>query len=307
MVVPSLRGAERLPALLDAFRRQYVAYQWELRIVLDGDVDGSAEVLDRLGGDLPLVVVQLPETAGRPAALNAGFSGARGRIVIRCDDDLHPSPDYIKRHLRWHESGRRIGVVGLQRNVFADSRYAEVYGVAADRSFAEEAYQISPDYRWLYWAGNCSVSRADWELVGPYNDDFADRGEDWEWGYRLSRTGVEIVLDPELEIAHDYWGSSAARRMEHAFATGRAEARFERLHGVPARPGSTGGRSTARAAVWSGLVAVAAWLATPPLFRRYGATIDRLLPLLPVRLARQLVALGIEMSRAAGYAGRGGT
>ena len=81
VIVPSRGGAERLPRLLDALSRQ--TYEsWEAVIVLDGDIDGSASVVERYS-HLPVQVLVFPENRGRVAALNAGFAAADGDVLYR--------------------------------------------------------------------------------------------------------------------------------------------------------------------------------------------------------------------------------
>ena len=46
VIVPSHRGAHRLPALLDALARQDHPGPWEVLVVLDGVLDDSPEVLE---------------------------------------------------------------------------------------------------------------------------------------------------------------------------------------------------------------------------------------------------------------------
>ena len=91
LVVPSYRGASHLPVLFEALRRQDFDGRWEAVIVLDGVEDESPEIIEKYD-DLPLRMVAFEENRGRSAALNVGFAAARGRVLIRCDDDLEPIP-----------------------------------------------------------------------------------------------------------------------------------------------------------------------------------------------------------------------
>ena len=46
VIVPTHRGAHRLPTLLEALSRQVHPGPWEVIVVLDGVLDDSAEVLE---------------------------------------------------------------------------------------------------------------------------------------------------------------------------------------------------------------------------------------------------------------------
>ena len=94
VVVPTRGGAVRLPALLDALAQQSLDEPWELVVVLDGDVDGSREVVEAYAAQVPLRLVERTGGDGVGAALAAGYDAALGEIVLRCDDDLTPPPAF---------------------------------------------------------------------------------------------------------------------------------------------------------------------------------------------------------------------
>ena len=168
VIVPTRGGASRLPVLLDALAAQELDEPWEVVFVLDGDIDGSSAVVDMAAEDLPVRRMTFDSNRGRSAALNAGFAESSGRVMVRCDDDLVPGPDFLSRHLAAH-ADREVGVVGLYRNIYPETTYARVYGRAWDLRFRKDAYRVPPDGTWRYWAGNVSVRRDVWERVGPYD------------------------------------------------------------------------------------------------------------------------------------------
>ncbi|MBK9475376.1 MAG: glycosyltransferase [Tetrasphaera sp.] len=181
IVVPTRGGAERIPRLLRALRAQE-ACDWEAIFVLDGDIDDSAGVLAAQAADLPVRVVVFPENRGRAAALNAGFAAARGSVLVRCDDDVEPAPDFAAAHAALH-ADRRIGIVGPCRDVFEDTAYARAYGLPAERRVREHSYALAAEQGWRLWSGNVSVTREVYDEVGEYDTDFREYGwEDVDWG-----------------------------------------------------------------------------------------------------------------------------
>ncbi|MBS2936459.1 glycosyltransferase family 2 protein [Nocardioides sp. J2M5] len=293
VVVPSRGGADRLPVLLRALRAQR-GVDWEAVVVLDGDVDGSADVVASVAGDLPVRVVTFPENRGRSAALNAGFDAARGTVLVRCDDDLVPAPDYLATHAAAHADAA-VGVVGLYRNVYPETTYARVYGRAWDRRFREEAYAVPADQAWRYWAGNVSVGRVDWERVGPYDEGFRAYGwEDVDWGYRLQQSGVAITLVPALETEHRIAATTTAMRLQRAFYSGAARRRFEAKHGLPVGPRPP-------ASAWERLVALLAGTLGERSARALGAAIDAVARVVPAAVSSRAVALSIDAAARAGH------
>ena len=248
IVIPSRGGAARLPHLFDALRAQTTG-DWEAIVVLDGDIDSSAAVVEAVRDELPVRSIVFSENRGRSAALNAGFEVATGDVLIRCDDDLRPRPDYVAAHIARHASAE-VGVVGLVQNVFPETPYARAYGNIRDARFRDEAYALSPDRRWRQWCGNVSVTRATYDLVGPYDPDFRTYGwEDVDWGYRLASAGIDVVFAPELETPHHIAAVTTEIRVKRAFYSGAARRTFVAKHGESAL-----GRRAAGAGPWGRLI-----------------------------------------------------
>ena len=294
VLVPTRGGRQRLTTLLGRLEAQD-EQRFEVVVVIDGDVDDSEGMLRRRVTGVPLQVVTFPENRGRSAALNAGLAAARGRVLVRCDDDLEPGPDFVRRHLGAHE-GREVGVVGLYRNTFPDTPYARAYGRHADEHFRDAAYRAPADATWRYWAGNASVTRETAELVGGYDEAFRAYGwEDVDWGLRLHRSGVPVVLDRALETTHRLSAVTARSRVERAFFSGAARRQFVAKHGmvdlVPPAPHSP----------WTRAVALVARGLSESRARSAGRAADALARVLPSRASRTLVGLLVEAASEAGY------
>lgn len=292
IVVPTRGGATHLPVLLDALSRQSDS-NWEAVVVVDGDVDGSEQVIQRAAVDLPVRAVVFPENRGRSAALNAGFETASGDVLVRCDDDMVPGPDYVRHHAAAHE-GRDVGVVGLVRNTYPETAYARVYGRDWDERYRRDAYRADASETWHYWAGNCSITRRLWSRVGPYDTTFRSYGwEDVDWGYRLARAGIPVVLEPRLETEHRGPAPTAAARAQRAFYAGAAKRLFDDKHGI--EPVIVPPRSA-----WDRAVLGVERTLDEQRIAKMGPVVDRAAAVLPRPVARKAVALLVEASAAAG-------
>lgn len=296
VVVPSRGGAQRLPHLLTCLSQQ-TNQQWEAIVVLDGDIDDSESVVEKLKRDLPVRTIVFPENRGRVAALNAGFSEANGDVLIRCDDDLRPGRDYIEEHVNAHAE-EPCGAVGLVRNVLPENAYGRVYGQATDIAFREQAYASPASARWRYWAANVSTTRELWDAVGPYDSDYRAYGwEDVDWGYRLARLGVAIKLIPALETPHHAAAISTHSRASRAFHSGAARHTFEKKHGTSMFPQP----EDAHKGPWELLVHTLARATTNDRIDTWAPRIDAILPMLPRSIAQKMVAATVEASAEAGY------
>lgn len=283
VIVPSYQGAARLPLLLDHFSQQQTERNWELIVVLDGSTDSSAEILASWSNRLPLKIINRSENKGRSATLNEGFAAATGDVLIRCDDDLLPSENYVETFAALIEDEPSNGVTGLYRNIFPENRYARIYGRDVDERHEKEALAFPKEKRWALWAGNCAVSKEIWEQVGPYDEDFREYGwEDVDWGFRLMECGHEILVSPDLSTPHRLASTSASQRLGRAHQSGKARIKFLRKHHIPynARDLNT----------WNKLVNFTAHFSG----KTWGHFLDKLLYVLPKVVASKLIDMGVE-------------
>lgn len=299
VVVPTRGGAKRLPILLESLANQDFDDLWELVVVVDGDIDGSHHVLEGFADRLPLRVIARESSSGVAAALSVGYAAARGAIVIRCDDDLTPRRDFLSRHLAWHRArpagAPALGVIALTRDRFDESPYAAVYGRPSNERALAAAYARPADERWMHWAACNSVPKAAYDRVGGFDTTMSYR-EDSELGYRLFQSGVEIVIDPALEIEHRGPAPDARSRVSRAFTSGASVREFLGRHpGSMLRPPPPHG-------LWGWLVSKSArLLTTPEIVTRLGGGIDNVLQWFPRPLRGKLVALAVEASAEAGH------
>jgi undecaprenyl-phosphate 4-deoxy-4-formamido-L-arabinose transferase len=82
------------------------ARAWELIFVDDGSTDESFAILERLhAGDDRVHVVRFTRTFGQHPAMHAGFSRARGDVIVTMDGDLQNPPEDIPRLIAAVDSG----------------------------------------------------------------------------------------------------------------------------------------------------------------------------------------------------------
>lgn len=299
VVVPTHGGAHRLPDLLAALAKQDFTGEWELVIVVDGVVDDSAQVVARWADRLPVRVVVHQSSVGVVEALNGAFSQARGSVLIRCDDDLTPGPDFVRRHVAHHGERTDIGVIGPTRDVFPNTPYSVAYGRSATERSLAAAYARAADQRWVGWAANNSLHRDAWACSGGFDPRFV-YGQDSELGWRLAHLcGVTLVVDPALQVDHRGPSTSASTRIPRAYVSGASKRLFYLVHPEehPEQPRPHG----MRARTWTSVVGGFSSLVTSKRgFERVGKAVDRLLVVLPISTGASVVALCVE---AAGRSG----
>lgn len=122
-VIPLLNERDSLQALHRAIARSVgtLPLAYEIIFVDDGSTDGSPAVLQELYQQDPkhVRVVQLRRNFGKTAALTAGFSRARGDIVVTMDADLQDDPGELPKLLAKLDEG--YDLVGAWRANRQDS------------------------------------------------------------------------------------------------------------------------------------------------------------------------------------------
>ena len=297
VIVPSYRGVDRLPLLLDSLAvQQDGTPSFEVIVVVDGVDDGSVALLEN-ESRLDLRSIVFPENRGRVAALNAGFEAARGDVLIRCDDDLVVPSGYVAAHFDAHASGDPVGVVGPTRDIHAPSPYARAYGEDAARKSYAHVLSRPPSERWRLWAASCSITKSTWESIGTYDDRYRGYGwEDVDYGYRLHAAGLPIEVVDDATAEHHGPARTTRARSIKAFEAGGARATFLRLH-----PKAPIGAPAAGKGLWGAAVRLtASSMRSRQAVERGAGWVDRILPLVLTPVGRKLVALAVEGAGLAG-------
>ena len=98
VVIPLFNEEESLPELCAWIDKVMQAnnYTYEVLLIDDGSKDNSWEVVEKVYSENTNIKgVKFRRNYGKSAALNVGFSKAKGDVVITMDADLQDSPDEI--------------------------------------------------------------------------------------------------------------------------------------------------------------------------------------------------------------------
>lgn len=296
VIIPTRGGASKLHYPLDSLTQQ-TNKDFQVIVVVDGDIDGSAQVIDHYiaQGILNITKIVFPENQGRVAALNAGYKAATADVLIRCDDDIEMLPDYISNHLSYHQGAQEVGVMGLVHNLYPDTPHARAYGHYRDQKFREDAYTTPEEQRWHFWAANCSMSRKMFQAIGGYDDRYQLYGwEDVDMGKMLAEAGVKMILSKELEVKHHIAATTTAIKARRALYSGAARNIFVEKHGAGVLPDIN------PQGLWGMAVKTTAVFITEKFIKTVGDSIDKIADRVSQKIAEKMISLLVE---AAIYAG----
>jgi glycosyltransferase involved in cell wall biosynthesis len=119
VVFPIFNEEENVPILLDEIAKALDGKGWtyEMVAVDDGSSDRSLAALREARGRYPnLRIITFAKNSGQTAALDAGWRGARGRVVVSLDADLQNDPADIPAMMRRLEESGSDMVIGVRVN-----------------------------------------------------------------------------------------------------------------------------------------------------------------------------------------------
>jgi glycosyltransferase involved in cell wall biosynthesis len=223
VIVPVFNGAKTLDACLDALSAQRKpmvgADSYEVIVVDDGSVDGSAEIAAQHG-----VTVICQDHAGVAVARNQGAQQARGQLLLFTDADCEPLPDWVEQMMAPFADADVIGVKGAYRtrqrslvSRFAQAEYEEKYARLRKRGQIDFIDTYAAAYR-----------RDVFLAEGGFNPEFL-RNQDQEFSFRLARSGHKLVFAPQAVVYHQH-PTTVWRYAWRKVRVGRWKVRVHALH-----------------------------------------------------------------------------
>ena len=231
VVVPTFnrRGlVTRTLATLFAQRVDGAGY--EVIVVVDGSIDGTAAALKLLKPSCPFHVVE-QQNRGLAAARNTGFRAAAANLVLFLDDDMLCDPGLVYAHLAAHAANARsvaFGAIFLSDDS-PPSLAAECFKQEIGAIY--QAKQRDPDAIWRdsnCVFGNASLPRELLEECGGFDEAFRMR-EDFELGTRLWRAGARRLYAGNA-IAYQYYAKTSADLIRNAEEFAVADVMFAHKH-----------------------------------------------------------------------------
>jgi glycosyltransferase involved in cell wall biosynthesis len=197
IVIPCYNGA---PFLRDQLSAIAASADRSVEVVVsdNGSTDDSAAVALALGDELELTVRVVDASArkGINHARNVGVRAARGRFVLLCDCDDVVSPDWLP-GLRGALRGGADCVGGPLVRVYPDGSVLETAEGVHFRTWQRRGVTVgSPT------GANCGFTRALYDSLGGFDEEFAGGGDEIDFFYRATIGGAALRNVPEASIRY---------------------------------------------------------------------------------------------------------
>lgn len=270
VIIPTHNRAELLRSCLEALGRQDLQKSFEVIVVLDGCVDGSANVVREAGAGLRFTLIEQKQR-GPAAARNRGAREAVGATFLFIDDDITLEPGAVRAHVEAQERegpGLVIGPIETR----AKHRGLPTRSIKFWRSVRRRHESGAPPTFLDCFTGNVSMPSVAFRKAGGFNEDLR-RSEDIELAFRLTEVGLPVIYAWEAAGIQEF-NKTTGEVLRDAEGFGRANVTLWETHPEMRRFLHMGG-------VTSGIglrSEVLSWLARLPFpmtaFRGLGAISD---------------------------------
>jgi len=228
VIVPARDEERSIGATLTALRRQ-LHTDLQIVVVDGGSTDRTVAVVERHRAEDPRIELLDNPRQTIPAALNIALAAARGRWLVRMDAHSTVDETYVGTAVARLREGR-WGGVGGRKDGCGTTPAGQAIATALGSRFGVGGS--------VYHYGT-SEQQVDHIPFGAYPTELARRlggwderlvaNEDYEFDYRVRRSGAVLLFDPRLRIS---WQSrQTVRSLYQQYRRyGRAKLDVARLH-----------------------------------------------------------------------------
>jgi len=188
-VVIAYNEAENIARTLNAIAAQDDLGGYEVIVVDDGSIDGTAGIVGQIAAaDRRVRLIELPENRGRGYARSAGTAAARGELIATVDGDIILPPGWL---VRAREALRNHDAVGGTAVPDGDVAYLHRRFGLTPRAFGHAT---------AVTGSNALYRREVFSIAGF--DPALREGEDVALNHALRQHGLSLATVPGLLVQH---------------------------------------------------------------------------------------------------------
>lgn len=212
VVIPTLRGRERLPLCIAGLRAQTFR-DFEIIVVDDASSDGTQEWL---AAQADVRVIRNERNVGFAAACNAGIRASAAPFVALLNDDAYAEPGWLQ--ALYDEMVDGVGAAASLMVYASRPEIVQCAGICLDRAaIAWERAAGLPasdvgERCDVFGAsgGACLYRRAMLDEIGLLDEAFFAYQEDVDLAWRARRAGWRCRYAPAARVRHDVSATSGA-------------------------------------------------------------------------------------------------
>ncbi len=234
VIIPTYNRLSVLKRCLECLDRQSVSKDiYEVIVIDDGSTDGTEKSKDKIFENTALNGRYFYQKNKGPAkARNLGVKESKGDVLIIIGDDIWVDSDFILKHMEIHKKySDPVAVIG--KIAWSKELTVTPFMDALENGIQFSFNTLTNDnisFKNCY-TSNVSISK---EFILK-NNVFFDESfpyaayEDIEWGYRLMKSGMKFVYQPEAFASH-YHPTNLEAYSKRMVLAGKAYAFLCRLH-----------------------------------------------------------------------------
>jgi len=195
VIVPFYNAAATLARCLQSLLRS--GYQnFEIIAVDDRSTDNSAAIASHYSVRL----VQMIRRSGAAAARNIAVAAAEGDILFFVDADVLVPPGVLEKISSCFEGEPALDALFGSYTIFpAAENFTSIY----KNLVHHHTHLTSEKHASTFWCGCGAMRRRAFEKAKGFRESYtASSVEDIDLGYRLTKTGAQIRLVPEIRVVH---------------------------------------------------------------------------------------------------------
>lgn len=203
VIIPTYNREYRLSKLLQSLR--YQTYKnFEVIVVDQSEVSSKPKRYSK-GSLVRKLHVVRTSVANRSIAKNVGLRAASGEVVIFCDDDIEPPPQFIETHVKHH---RRPEVAGVScRQIESGLETLQSDNICRVTFYGRMLAGYQSDttcYVKTLAGGNMSVKKAQADENGYFDSLLIGTSifEEQDFSARLSQNGKKILFTNDISVHH---------------------------------------------------------------------------------------------------------
>ena len=194
VVIPNYNGEATIGKCLEAaFASNYKNF--EVVVVDDCSGDRSVEIIKQY----PCKFLSFDKRSGTSMARNAGARNCSGEIIFFIDSDCLLEKDTLS---IVNKTMSKLAPDHMVGGTYADVAYDDAFFntfQAAWINYSETRKVIAPDY---IAAHAMIMFKETFDDSQGFPEDFMPIIEDVEYSHRLKRSGIKLIMNPDIQVRH---------------------------------------------------------------------------------------------------------